>query len=225
NWSETLQKAAAGEIDFVGGIARTEERERLLGLHFTEVFCDFPTAIVTRKDMPFLTTMSSLKTQRIAVVRDYATTELLRKRYPDAHFVVTDSEEQSMLMVAANKADATVVNLASAGYVVHMRGLTDLKISGFTKADFFLSLAVRNGAPELHSILEKGLATIDDREKETIYASYIVAETRHEINWKVWRRRAIYAVLLGAVTTLLVLLWNRSLVRQIRLREAAETDL
>ena len=225
SWSETLRKVAAGEIDFVGGIARTDERERLLGLRFTEVFCNFPTAIVTRKDMPFLTSMSRLKSKRIALPRDYATTEELQKRYPDAHFVITDDEEQCMLMVAGNNADATIVNLASASYVVHMRGLTDLKISGFTDVDFYLSDAVRKDEPELHSILEKGLASISASEKEAIYANYIIPETRSEIEWRVWRRRAIYSILAGAVALMAVLFWNRSLAQEIRLREAAETAL
>lgn len=225
NWSETLSKAAAGEIDFVGGIIRTDERERLLGLHFTEVFCDFPTAIVTRNNMPFLNTVHSLRSKRIAMPRDRATTDELQKLYPDEHFLITDSDEECLLMVAGNEADATVVNLASASYVVHMRGLTNLKIAGFTAVDFFLSEAVRKDAPELRSILQKGLAAISQEEKEEIYANFIVPETQHEINWRVWRRRAIYAVLAGAVGIIAVLLWNWSLMREIRLRETAETAL
>src|SRR5262249_45266917 len=156
----TFQKAIAGKIDFVGGIAHTEERERLYGLAFTDVYCKFPTAIVTRKDTPFLALVSELKTKRIVLPRDYATTEELKRLYPEAHLILTETEEEAMLMVAGNRADATALNLASAGYIVHMRGLTDLKISGFTDLDFYLSVAVRSDAPELRSILEKGLATI-----------------------------------------------------------------
>jgi polar amino acid transport system substrate-binding protein len=224
-WSETLQKAGTGELDVVGGIAHTEERQRLYGLEFTEVYCKFPTAIVTRRDTPFLALLDELKSQRIAVPRNYATTEELQKLYPEVRLVLTENEEQSMLMVAGNRADATVLNLASASYVVHMRGLSNLKISGFTELDFFLSLAVRKGAPELHSILEKGLATIDPREKETIYAGYILPETLSAIDWKAWRRRAIYSLLAGAAVATGMLLWNRRLAREIRRRKSAEAAL
>src|SRR5262249_32140845 len=155
--------------DFIGGIAKTEKRTRLLGLQFTEVYCDFPTAIVTRKDMPFFTSMHALKSQRVALPRGYATTEELLKLYPGARVVLTENEEESMLSVASNSADATVLNLASACYVVHTRGLVNLKISGFSEINFFLSLGVRPGAPELRSILQKGLATISPHEKWEIY--------------------------------------------------------
>ncbi|MDB6021099.1 MAG: Histidine kinase [Pedosphaera sp.] len=224
-WSETLRKVTTGEIDFVGGIARTEQRERLRGLHFTEVFCNFPTVIVTRKEMPFLTSLNDLRTKRISVPRNYATTEELQKRYPGALFVLTENEEESMLMVDGNKADATVLNLASASYVAHMRGLANLKISGLSDLDFFLSLAVRKDAPELHSILEKGLATINARERESIYANYIVPETLRTIIWRAWRRRVIYLVLTATAALTAVLFWNRSLAREIRRRKSAEAAL
>jgi signal transduction histidine kinase len=225
NWSETLEKARRGEIDVVGGIARTEERERLYKLAFTDVYCKFPTAIVTRKDLPFLTLMMDLKSKRIALPRDYATTEALKRLYPEANLRTTETEEESMLLVASGRADATALNLASAGYIVHMRGLTNLKISGFTELDFFLSLAVRKSAPELHSILEKGLATVNPREKEAIYADYIHLDTRKEIEWKTWRRRAIYALLAGAVGLTGMLLWNRRMGREIQRRKGAESEL
>jgi signal transduction histidine kinase len=225
DWSETLNKATQGQIDFIGGIARTEKRERLLGLQFTEVFCKFPTAIVTRKEMPFLTSLAQLKTSRVAVPRDYATTEELQKRYPEMKLVITENEEEAMLALAGGKAEATVLNLASASHVVHMRGLSNLKISGFTSFEFFLCLAVRRGAPELHSILEKGLATIDPREKEAIYASYILPETRKALAWRTWEHWAIYSALIGLTAVVAVLLWNRSLANEIRSRKSAEAAL
>ena len=225
SWPETLRKITAGEIDVVAGIARTEQREQVLKLKFTEVFCKFPTAIITRRDMPFVMLMEELKSKRIVLPRGYARTEEFQRLYPDIKLILTDTDEQSMLMVAGNQADVTALNLASAGYIVHMRGLSNLKISGFTQRDFFLSLAVRQGAPELHSILEKGLDTINAREMEAIYAHYIHPDTLKEIDWKTWRLRAVYAVLLGAVGLIGLLLWNRKMANEIRRRKAAESAL
>ncbi len=220
-----LAQGRRGRSRFCGGIARTDERERLLGLRFTEVFCEFPTAIVTRKDMPFLTSMRGFESRRIALPRDYATTEELQRLYPDMRLQLTENEEQSMLAVAGNAADATAVNLASASYIVHMRGLSNLKISGFTEVDFFLSLAVKRDSPVLRSILAKGLPSIGSREKEANYARYITPETRSALDWKTWRRRVIYAVMAGTAALLAALLWNRVLSREIARRKAAEASL
>jgi signal transduction histidine kinase len=225
SWSDTMRKIKTGEIDVVAGIARTEQREQVLKLAFTEVFCRFPTAIVTRQNMPFVLLMDELKSKRIVLPRGYALTEEFQRLYPEIKLILTDNEEQSMLMVAGNQADVTALNLASAGYIVHMRGLANLKISGFTHRNFFLSLAARDGASELHSILEKGLDTIDDREKEAIYANYIHPDTLKEIDWKTWQHRAIYAVIAGAMGLIGLLFWNRKMAHEIRRRKAAEKGL
>jgi signal transduction histidine kinase len=225
NWPETVRQVSTGEIDVVAGIARTEQREQVLKLAFTEVFCKFPTAVITRRDMPFVMLMSELKSKRIVLPRGYALTEEVQRLYPEIKLILTDSEEQSMLMVAGNRADVTALNIASAGYIVHMRGLANLKISGFTQREFFLSLAVRKSSPELHSILEKGLETVDSLEMEAIYAKYIHPDTLKEIDWKTWRRRAIYALLAGAAGVVGLLLWNRKMAREIQRRKAAETEL
>jgi light-regulated signal transduction histidine kinase (bacteriophytochrome) len=223
--SETLQKAGTGELDLVVGIARTAERERLLGLRFTEVFCNLPTAIVTRKSEPFLTPMRVLETKRVAMPRDYATTEKLQKLHPNAHILLTSDEEEAMLDVAGNRADATALNIASASYLAHLRGLSNLKISGFSEVDFFLSVAVRKDAAELYSIVRKGLATIGPNEKEDIYANYINPETSATINWEVWRPRVVYSVIAALAVLAGLLLWNRVLAGEIARRKAAEVCL
>jgi signal transduction histidine kinase len=225
SWPDTIRKITTGEIDVVAGIARTEQREQVLKLEFTEVFCKFPTAIVTRRDMPFVLLMDELESKRIVLTRGFAVTEEAQRLYPDLKLILTDSDEQSLLMVAGNQADVTALNLASAGYIVHMRGLSNLKISGFTQRDFFLSLAVRKGAPELHSILEKGLATINPREMEGIYAHYIHPDTLKAIDWKTWQRRTIYALLAGAAGLAGLLFWNRKMAHEIKRRKAAENGL
>jgi signal transduction histidine kinase len=225
SWPDTMRKISSGEIDVVAGIARTEQREQVLKLAFTEVFCDFPTAIVTRDDMPFVMLMDELKSKRIVLPRSYAVTEEFQRMYPEHPLILTDTEEQSMLMVAGNRADVTALNLASAAYIVHMRGLANLKLCGFTHRDFFLSLAARDGAPELHSILEKGLETISPREKEAIYATYIHPDTRKEIDWKTWQHRTIYALLAGAAAVAGLLLWDWKMAREIRRRKTAESAL
>jgi len=225
-WSETLGKAGTGEIDFIGGIARTKERERALGLRFTEMFCNFPTAIVTRKDMPFMTSLRDLRSSRsVALPKDYATTEELQALFPEARVLLTENEEQSMLAVAENGADATALNLASASYIVHMRGLSNLKISGFTEIEFYLAIAVRKDLPDLYSILKKGLATIGPKEKEAIYAAYITPETRDQLDWKTWRRGLIYSLLGGTAIIGIVLFRNRRLRQEIELRKAAEASV
>ncbi|GEM_PF-4140216 len=224
-WSQSLRLLTTGKIDFAGGMTPTRDRERLYGLQFTEHFCEFPTAVVTRKDMPLMTSMEQLKEGVIALPRDYATTELALEKFPQLHLLITDTEEESMMAVAGNRADGTAVNIASAAYVAHMRGLSNLKISGFTQSDFFLSFGVSKEQPELLSILNKGLDSISQKEREAIFASYITSGTLHSIDWETWRNRAVYAIAAGLAALAAVVAWNRRLANEVEQRKLAETAL
>jgi len=65
--------------------------------------------------------------------------------------------EQALKLVAHGGAEATVQNLAVACRIIRMNGLTNLKLAGITHHEFPLRFAVRKDAPELTSILNKGL--------------------------------------------------------------------
>src|SRR6516225_1260058 len=106
-----------------------------------------------------------------------------------------------------------------------MRGLTNLKISGFTEIEFFLSVAVRKDLPELYSILKKGLSTIGPKEKEAIYAAYIIPDTLKRLEWRTWRRWLVYSLIGGTGVLMVVALHNQRLRREIQLRKAVEASL
>src|SRR5262249_34591012 len=71
--------------------------------------------------------------------------------------------------------------------------------------------------------LNKGLATITPREAEAIAAAHLVPDIARARDWGVWRRRALYAVLIGVPLVGALLLWNRLLASQIQRRKAAES--
>lgn len=223
SWSETLAKATNGEVDFLSGTARLPERVELFD--FTEQYGSFPVVIITRNKAPFLTLLPALGSLTIAVARDDAVTLQLRRDFPTAHFILTDSSEQALQLVARRAADVTVQNLAVATRAIRLNGLTNLKISGITHYEFPIRFAVRKDAPELRSILDKGLASVTPAEQERIYAAHLTPDVAKARNWGMWRRWALYCALIGTAATGLVLAWNCWLARQIRRRKAAEAAL
>ncbi len=223
SWSEMLAKAKAGEVDFLSATARLPERVDMFD--FTEHYGLFPVVIITRDEEPFLTLEPDLGTMTVAMARDHVVTWHLQRDFPAAHFIMTDTAEQSLQMVARGKADATVQNLAVATRAVRLDGLTNLKIAGITQYEFPIHFAVRKDAPELSAILNKGLATITPDEQERIYAAHLTPDIAKSRDWGVWRRRALHSGLIGAAVVSLVLIWNWCLKRQIRRRKAAEAAL
>jgi ABC-type amino acid transport substrate-binding protein len=220
---EFIEKAKAGEIDILSTI--TKISGGLESFSHTDPFSDFPIVVVTRQEIPFLTSLLDIGSMALAQAREYPSTVHLERHFPAIRLHYTDTPEEALKLVARGKADATVLNLATATRVVRVQGLTNLKISGVTHFSLPLRLAVRKDAPELLSILNKGLATITPREQELIHAAHLTPDIGKARNWGVWRRRALSALLIGAPLVAALILWNRSLSYQIRQRKAAEAAL
>ena len=223
SWSNVFEKALAGQIDFLSATAKSAQR--LAAFDYTEPYGAFPVVVVTRNEAPFLTTMPDLSLLKISAPRGHITTLQFQHDLPGARFLLTDTAEESLKLVSQGKVDATVQNLAVASRVIRLHGLTNLKIAGITRYEFPLRLAVRKDAPELASILNKGLATITADEQERIYAAHLTPDVASARNWGLWRRRALYGGLISAFVVALLLFWNYCLARQIRLRKAAEAEL
>jgi signal transduction histidine kinase len=222
SWSEVFEKAKAGEVEFLSATARSPERLELF--NYSDDYGQFPVVVITRDTSPFILSLD-LKSITAAQPRDHAITSRLQADYPMVRFVLTDTSEDALRLVARGKANATVVNLAVATRIVRLNGLTNLKISGVTRYTFPLHFAVRKDAPELLAILNKGLATLTPREEENIYAAHLTPDIGKARDWSVWRRRALYSLLIGVPLAGALIFWNRGLASQIRRRKAAEADL
>ena len=223
SWSETLARARAGEIDFLSGTAITSDR--MAEFDYSDEYASFPVVIITRKEGPFITSIHGLDGAKIAGPRDHVTSERVRQHFPAAHMILTDTSEQALLKVSTGQADAAVMNLAVAAYLLKLRGLGNLKISGLTRYEFPFRFAVRKDAPLLQSILNKGLSTLTPREHDVIYANYLHPEIAKARDWAAWRRRALYTMLIGAGIAGALLFWNRTMARQIKRCKTVEGAL
>jgi signal transduction histidine kinase len=223
SWSEILAKARAGEVDFLSATAETPER--LQAFDYTQQYGEFPVVIITRQWAPFLTPTADLRFLTISAPRDDVVTSGLERDYPRAHFILTDTAEQAIKLVSLNKVDATVQNLAVACRLIQLDGLGNLKISGVTRYEYPLRIAVRKDWPELASILNKALSAMTPDEKERIYAAHLMPDIDNARDWGRWRRLALRSIWIGGIVISVIAFWNYWLMRQIQRRRAAESSL
>ena len=223
SWSEVYAMAKNGQVDMLGGIALNAERAKVL--NFTESYMEFPVGIITRNDAPFMINLPDLVGHRVAAPRDYAPTLYLQKTYPGVEIVLTDTVADSLMQVSQRRAFATVDNLASANYIIKDEGLSNLKVAGITKDAFDLRYGVRKDWPQLVGILHKVLVSISDEERERLKSKWI----NPEIDDVVASRRDAHVLwmclTIVGVATLLVVLWNWTLAREISRRKKAEREL
>lgn len=223
DWSTTLARAKAREIDVLSGVSPTPSREA--GFIFTTAYLNQSFGIITRADAPFLATLSQLGGRRVAVVPDHAVTEKLRRDQPGARFVPAANTEQALRLVSSGEADVALTDLVNASYIIKTRGLMNLKIAGIADYRFELHFAVRRDWPELAGILDAVIASLDDAEKQAIVDRWVRVDYADVVRWdKVWRMLTLG---IGAVLVIVgAVFWhNNRLRRELTERRRVEAEL
>ncbi|MCK5001490.1 MAG: PAS domain S-box protein [Gammaproteobacteria bacterium] len=166
-WDEILNGLRNKTIDLIPDTYFTEERATY-GLYSKPYFLtrEF---IYVREDNAAIQSMDDLSKGRIAVPQGYGTIPRIRKHYPQATIVETKGILASISAVLNGDADAMLEAQMVVEHTIKANGIVGLR--GFSQEVFPvlpLHLFSRIDQPLLHSILQKGLDTISDKERRAI---------------------------------------------------------
>jgi diguanylate cyclase (GGDEF)-like protein/PAS domain S-box-containing protein len=224
NLNEIFEDVQSGEVHIVNAITRTPAREKFLLM--TDSYVSVPNVIVTRKDHSGQIAEYELSGLKISLVKSYAITEHMTNRGLNITPDLVSDDLSALLNVSFGRSDAAIVDLATASYLISEKGITNLRVAGEVAYDIHLSIGSPLNEPVLHAILQKGLNAITDAERQEIKNRWINASKPQSI----YKERQFWIVL-GSVLAIafailaVVLAWNRTLKRQIALRQKAEQAL
>jgi two-component system, sensor histidine kinase and response regulator len=222
-WDQVLEKAKAGDIDVIPCIAKTPEREK--SYLFTKPYVSYPIVIVTRQDAPFVNGIKDFADNRVAVLKDYATRELLEQDFPGRKFYLAANWEEALEALSKGKVDAFVENLASITYITQKLGQTHLKVAATMPYSIGLSLAVRKDWPILVNILDKAIDSISESEKAMINNRWINVRFEREVDWSMIYKIVIPIVLVGGLLLVTFAAWTRRLSKEVTQRKRVEREL
>ena len=195
SWAEVVEAAKGRELDVYPALAVTHARKKYL--NFTRPYLSFPMMIITNQDIPFIGDINALNDTEVAIVKGYASHELLLENHPRIKLFEAKTVSEALEAVSSGKVKAYVGNIATANYVMKRDGFTNLKISGATPYHFDLSMAVRNDWPILHTIFQKALDSLSENERNVIYSRWVTLRYDHGIDYSlVWKVVAISILLL-----------------------------
>jgi PAS domain S-box-containing protein len=223
SWSMVMDKARANEIDVLPCVLKTPARSKFL--RFTKPYLSFPMVILTREGAPFVSGVQEFADNKVAVVRGYATQDLLEQDYPDRKFYLANNLEQALKALSKGKVDAYIGNLASITYTTQKLGLTNLKVATTAPYKFELAFAVRKDWPQLVNILNKSMESIPDSKRAKIYNRWISVRFERGIDWKPILQVAGAIVLVAGVIFTIIIRWNRALSKEVTDRKLAEKAL
>jgi diguanylate cyclase (GGDEF)-like protein/PAS domain S-box-containing protein len=216
SWSEVVESVKSRELDMYSCVVETIQRQE--DVDFSKPYLSFPMVIVTNDQVAYVNGLKDLKNETVAVVRGYATQDLLEKNHPELELYLADNVADALENLSHGKVYAYIGNIATVSDVIRREGLTNIKISGETPYRYELSMAVRNDWPEFVPILQKALDTITEQQRDQIYRNWI--KLRYELGFDY---DLLWKVLAGVFLVIaIILIWNRRLQSEINKRIEAE---
>jgi two-component system, NarL family, sensor histidine kinase EvgS len=220
DWKTAVELAKHRELDVLPCIVRTREREKYFV--YSKPYIVYRRVIVTRIEAPFIKDLHDVSDWTVAVEENSSNQGYIREN-STVNPAVMPSFQQCLLALANGEVDAVMANQTTALYWIKNLGLSNLKIATVLPGkNEQLHFAVRNDWPELVSIINKGLKSIDAAEEERIRSRWV--QVRFDKGYNPVAVIAVIFVIVvsGGLITLVLLFWNRKLKRQIALRIAAE---
>ena len=215
-WDDVLEKAKRREVDGITAAQITSGRQDYLS--FTKPLVDIPNVIITRHDQQGVLEFGVMKDMSIAITSGNALHEYLRSTFPYLRLIPYPDDLACLHEVSFGRADATVINVAIAAWLIEKHGILNLRVAGDSGKKNHLAIACRNDEPLLLSIMEKGLSSLTGEERQKIYGTWIRLEGSGGVSSEFfWHFLGYAAMMLTAVLTAF-LVWNRALQTQVALR-------
>jgi ABC-type amino acid transport substrate-binding protein/nitrogen-specific signal transduction histidine kinase len=166
-WHEYVEMLKDHSLDIIINMVKTPQRTEYAT--FTSAFTDLVSVAVTQEqDAGLATSINTIATARIAVVKGYVETEKLRQMLPNANFVLVDSTRDAIKAVSNRQADIFFASNIVSNYFIKkdfISGLTFNPIPAkLALGAFPLSIATHKDNSVLLSILQKALNALPEHE-------------------------------------------------------------
>lgn len=216
-WGELVERLKRREID--GLTSSSVQADRLGFASFTVPYAEYGKFLYVRRDNPpEIAWLSDLAGKRIAYQAGNLFDQKWLQNHPGGIVPLAKATLPELVeAVISGEADGFVGSL-SVEYRLIRLGITQVVPAMPLDATIDVVLAVRSDWPELLVILNKGLAAIPPAEREAILARWIKTPSATSMPWMKMMMWAGAVLLLATLLILLVLVWNRNLMRQVSLK-------
>jgi len=222
SWSESLQLIQNREADMVA--VATQTPERLQYMRFTTAYVEFPDVLITRSGER-VASLDALHGRQLLTIAGFGINEYLRARHPQIELVMAPDIKTLLEKISTGEADVGVLNLATVSYQIDKWKIANLSISGATDFSYGLALASRRDWPILNSVLQKGIDSLRDDERQSIARRWVGLRSEP---WRPSQQQyAVFALILIVLGFAATLIWNRQLRKTVEVttRELRASEL
>lgn len=212
-WEDVLTLAQNHEIDVISAGQETQERREYM--NWSTPYLTLETTIIVEKNHEGVLDLDKMKGMKIGVPKGYAIGEFIRGQYPYLNVVDVATSSAGMNKVSFGEIDAMVTEVPNALYIIEKEKITNLRLAGVTGFKLNHSVGIRNDWPLFTQIMEKALNDISEDEHKAIQEKWVRLETI-----RIYQTKLFWNIFLGGVAGAIlligfVLLWNRTLKKQV----------
>ena len=205
SWAESIELAKNRKCDILSLAMPTPSRQKYM--NFTTPYLKMPLVLATGVNVPFINDFLLLKDKRIGITKDYAFSEILKRKYPNLILVDVQNIHDGLNKVKQGELFGFIGTIASISYVFQTDFIGELKVTGKFDEKWELGIAVRNDDNLLFSILQKAVNRLDKESKREILNKWIAVNYEQKIDYSL-----VWKVLITAILIILIILyWIRKL--------------
>ncbi len=211
DWSSMLAALKRGDIDIVGSVALTAEREK--ELVFSGPYWPSPWGLVTNLNNALVFSLAQMSGKRLAIVEGYHLIPQLMNDTLGIALILVPNTRAGIDAVLQGTADGFIEKVINMGVELSDSDHRQLKMSVLADySDQQSHFALTAQLQPLVPLLDKAIAQLSTAQQQQIYQRWIEQEPPHSfvsISWK----QAFY-LLLVVVLMLMLALWWRNAVRK-----------
>ncbi len=163
---QSLQLIKEKKCDVLSSVKNTQSRREFM--NFTDPYLSSSLVVVTNSNIPFVSSMRTLKYKRIGISRGHAFIEIAKKEFPDVQLVEVDNIGVALDMVKNGELFGAIDILINISYQLQSKQLSELKVSGQVYDYWDMAFGVRKDDKMLLDIMQKALRQINSKEKSEI---------------------------------------------------------
>ena len=220
-WEACIRLSEEKKVDIAGMIIASPNRHR--HLIASDIVFDGYLGIASRIEEPFADELSQMKGKKVALLKGQKSINALAKqKLPYFKYVMVDSIEEGLELVARGEVYGYVDDTYSLAYQILKRHSNELKImEKINTKPIGVSVGIRREELPLLSMMNKAIESVDEQQIRDIVHDWIVVRVERGFDdalfWKV--------LFLFALILLVSLYWVRRLAGEVARRKEAEGAL
>jgi len=221
SWQQLYGALLSNKVDMLASITPTVEREKQM--LFTQSYWQMPWVMLHPQYYGRKTKLEDFYGKQVAIVKGYYLISTLRKNHPLITFKLVDNREQALTALQQERVDGFITTMASATQLLKQENIITLMMSMMEDVSLDKShFAINNQLPQLKTIIDKGLLTISEKEKQAIYDNWFTVAIKTGLDKSVVLQVGAQIGVIILLVLGVIVMWNRRLQVEIKHREQLE---